>query len=244
MRHPRATLKKLESLLKVRFKNLELLDHALTHSSFKYELLSQAHVSAEIKKELRDNERLEFFGDAILSFIICKKLFEDYPDEDEGTLSKFRSIVVSRKLLFTIAKKLKLHNYLYLGRGEHNIPFLEKAKIMADAFEAIIAAIYIDRGIEITEKFINTHFDPYLALGRLKKLDAMENYKNKLQECCQREFQMLPQYKTAAHNDEFEATVFIHKKKYGTGLGRSKRNAEKEAARATLKILRERKKEK
>ncbi len=242
MRHPRKILNELQQLLKVRFKNLEFLDNALTHSSFKYELMNQAHVKVEIKREILDNERLEFFGDAILSFIICKKLFEDFPDEDEGTLSKFRSIIVSRKLLFTIAKKLKLHNYLYLGRGEHNIPFREKAKIMADAFEAIIAAIYLDRGIDITERFIRTHFDPYLALSRLKKLDAMENYKNKLQECCQREFQILPQYKTTARGHEFESTVFIKKKRYGTGIGRSKRNAEKEAARATLKLLRNTKK--
>ncbi len=242
MRHPRKILNELQQLLKVRFKNLEFLDNALTHSSFKYELMNQAHVKVEIKREILDNERLEFFGDAILSFIICKKLFEDFPDEDEGTLSKFRSIIVSRKLLFTIAKKLKLHNYLYLGRGEHNIPFREKAKIMADAFEAIIAAIYLDRGVDITERFIRTHFDPYLVLSRLKKLDAMENYKNKLQECCQREFQILPQYKTTARGHEFESTVFIRKKRYGTGIGRSKRNAEKEAARATLKLLRNTKK--
>ncbi|MBN1493072.1 MAG: ribonuclease III [Candidatus Omnitrophica bacterium] len=241
MRHTKKTLKELQRLLKVPFKDLALLDHALTHSSYKYELHNQPQQNDITVKEIKDNERLEFFGDSILSFLICKKLYTSFPDLDEGTLSKYRSLVVSRKQLFTIAKKLKLHKFLYLGRGEHNIPFLEKAKMMADALEAIIAAIYLDRGIDIVEKFIGTHFDPYLVLARLKRLDAMENYKNKLQECCQRDFQVLPQYKTVAHGEEFSSTVHIHKKKYGTGSGRSKRIAEKEAAKETLKILRKKK---
>lgn len=233
-------LKTLEKIIGVSFQNKKKLILALTHSSYKYDMGEPIAHEADIVA--LDNERLEFFGDAILSFIISKKLFSEFPDVNEGTLSKFRSLLVSRKLLFTIAKKMKLHQYLYLGKGEQNIKFRDKAKMMADGLEAIIGAIYCDRGMKMTEEFIARHFNPYINLRKLRQLDSTENYKSKLQEYCQKQFQVIPQYKHEHADDIFTSTAYIKRKAYGTGQGRSKRIAEKEAAKKTLQLFRVQKK--
>ena len=229
----------LERRIGISFRNKRHLTQALTHSSYRNEMLA---AGTPAKTAGGDNERLEFFGDAILSFVICKKLYTEFPRCDEGILSKYRSLLVSRKLLFTIAKKIKLHHYLFLGQGEQNIKFLDKTNMMADALEALIAALYIDRGMRTAEKFISTYFDPYLTRTTLGRLDATHNYKNKLQEFAQKRFQTLPVYKTIPHQDRFESTVMIKRKPYGSGLGKSKREAEKNAAKTTLIKLRKEKK--
>jgi len=235
-------LRPLEKSLGTSFRNRRWLIQALTHSSYKNELAAKQRL--DTAKTLADNERLEFFGDAILSFVICKKLFKKFPGVHEGTLSKHRSLVVSRKHLFTVAKNLKLHHYLHLGKAEQNIKLRDKAKMMADTLEAVIAALYLDRGMKATEAFISASFDPYLDIKRLRHLDSTQNHKNKLQEYSQKEFQVLPQYKTVYDGTQFSATVRIKQKRYGSGTGRSKRDAEKAAAQATLKELREKKRKK
>jgi len=226
------SIKSLEKILGYRFKNHKKLIQALTHSSYKNEFIHGLRKGTLLDRS--DNERMEFFGDAILSFAISKKLFQTFPKEDEGVLSKYRSLLVSKKSLFTIAKKIKLHHYIRLGKSENQIKLKEKAKITADSFEAVIAAIYLDGGIGAAEKFITKQFKPYLDIKKLKLTDSKENYKSILQETTQKEHHLLPRYKTILKNDAFTATIYFKNKSIGSAKGKSKREAEKNAAKAAL----------
>ena len=226
-------LRSLEKNLGYKFKSQNKLVQALTHSSYKNEFLHGPNKGTRLDR--MDNERMEFFGDAILSFVISKKLFKQYPNEDEGVLSKYRSLLVSRKSLFMIAKKLKLHHYLRLGKSESQIKLKDKAKMMADSLEAIIAAIYFDGGMKAIETFIEKQFKSYLEVKKLKRTDSSENYKSILQETTQKEHHVLPRYKTQVKNDEFHATVYFRNKAIGSASGRSKREAEKKAAKEALR---------
>ena len=216
------------SILKLNVSDFLFLNKALTHSSY---LKEKSIVGIE------DNERLEFFGDAILKFIISEFLINDYPDYEEGKLSKLRAYVVSEKVLGKIATKLNLKRYILTGKSERkSIP----VSIQADALEALLAVIYYDCGINVVRKFIFEHFKEFIELAGGDT--EIGNYKAILQEYTQKYKLGLPVYKTISeigpeHNKEFEVVVFLNENKLAQGKGKSKKEASQSAAKNSLKVI-------
>lgn len=218
---------KLEETLGYSFKNKQLLCHALTHSSYANE------------KRCREmsNERLEFLGDSILSTIISRYLFENYPDENEGTLSKTRAYIVCETSLARVARSIDLGKYLYLGNGEDKSGGRERDSILSDATEAVIAAMYLDGGMEVAEKWVLktlSHITAEAAQNR-----ATDDYKTMLQEKCQAQGKNTISYTVIseqgpAHNKEFTVEVRVDGEVVGVGTGRSKKAAEQAAARKAV----------
>lgn len=217
------------------FKRLSLLDLALTHSSYKNEFRTQSNTTTS----LADNERLEFLGDTILAFCLSKKMFDEFHDWNEGKLSKYRSIIVSKNYLFKVAQLLKISQVIQLGKGEAAGTIAQKSNQLADAVEAIIAAIYLDGGMKNADKFVMTFFGPFLKKSRLPHLD--KNHKSALQEYVQKTYKKLPTYTTVENDGTFHATVNITKSKKGIGTGKNKREAEQRAAKNLLSKLKKKK---
>jgi len=228
-------LAELQKTIGYKFKSHRLLELALTHSSFKNEMkmLSPGNACHE------DNERLEFLGDTVLSFVISKKLFRSFPDFPEGRLSKYRSILVSKGHLFKVAKELRLIHYLNLGKSEKQGRISDKGNILADSLEALIAALYLDGGMKNAERFILDHFGKYITLKRLSLLDR--NYKSMLQEYAQRKYKVLPEYLTVFKKGSFHSTVRTSKSNKAVGTGKSKRDAEQNAAQKLLRKFKKKK---
>ncbi|MDR2532672.1 MAG: ribonuclease III [Oscillospiraceae bacterium] len=218
----------LEKKIGYNFKNKALLNEALTHSS---------HSSG--KKRI-SNERLEFLGDSVLSLITSKYLFEQLSDIPEGQLTKLRAGIVCEQSLFGFAQKIDLGNQLFLGRGEENTGGRERRSILADAFEALIAAIYLDGGLTQAEKFV---------LGFLPKKEKLQSgkpllsdYKTVLQEIIQQNPEEKITYSLEnesgeAHNKIFTSSVLLNNKRIGTGTGRSKKEAEQAAAQEAMRLM-------
>ena len=214
--------------LKLPVKDLPLLDKSLTHSSF---------VKENNKKSLEDNERLEFFGDAVLKLIVSEYLMENYSEYSEGELSKLRAFVVSEKVLGNVANKLAIKKYILTGKNEKkSMP----VSILADSVEALIAVIYYECGIDIARKFIYEHFKEFIQLaGENTEID---NYKAVLQEYTQKHQLGLPTYKTLSevgpeHNKEFEVIVLLNNNKLAQGKGKSKKEASQSAAKKALEAI-------
>ena len=206
------------------FRDITLLERALTHKSYINEVRK--------KRIVRDNERLEFLGDAVLGLIISDFLIKRFPHYSEGQLSKLKGFIVSESFLFEVAKELQLGKYLNLGRGEDNSGGRRKRSILADAIEAVVASIYLDGGLKSAYDFILRHMEEKIIL--LAETYVPE-YKTILQEYTQCEFGCIPSYKVVAengedHDPEFEVNIFIEDKLWGKGKGRSKRKAEQDAA--------------
>ena len=218
-------LKDLQSCLGYFFKDVNLLERAVTHKSYINE--------APDKERVTDNERLEFLGDAVLGLVISDFLIKKFPNYSEGQLSKLKGFIVSESFLFEIAKELKLGKYLILGRGEENSGGRRKRSILADASEAILASIYLDGGLKSAYDFIIRHMEEKI-MG-IANNTYIPEYKTILQEFTQGEFGCVPIYKVVSekgedHSPEFEVSIFIEDKLYGKGKGRSKRKAEQDAA--------------
>ncbi len=211
------------------FKKPRLLEAALFHPSYRNE-------TAGLEKSLPDFDRLEFLGDAILNLIICQKIYRLYPKADEGLLSRLRSILVSRKILSRLAVQIGLPRYLKLGRSLKSQPDIPKTKIFADAFEALLAALFFDKGFSAAERFILKIFTPYFDARRLLRLDP--NPKSTLQELVQRYWQRLPEYTSEATPRGFKITVAADRTHQASGIGPSKRDAEEKAARSLVRMLR------
>lgn len=221
----------LEKNLGIKFNNQQFLKEALTHRSY----------LNEFKKEhLESNERLEFLGDAILSFIVSNWLFEKFTLFHEGKLTNLRSNLVKTSALAEVAQNLKIGDYLLLSRGEKESGGQENPTLLANTTEAIIGAIFLDQGIKIIDSFIKINFEPLLkkiiASGRLK------DYKSLLQEKIQAKTGQSPIYKTAKeegpeHNKIFTINVFANGKIMAKGIGKSKQKAEQEAAKTALEKL-------
>ena len=224
-------LAELEDEIGYSFKKKNLLNLALTHSSYKNEMREKGLVL----EGLDDNERLEFFGDTILSFVVTKEMYLLFDDSCEGRLSQYRADLVSRNTLFKIAKKIKLALYLNLGKGEALGSVKEKRGIMANAVEAIIAAIYFDGGMKNAEKFVLRYFGVYIDKRKLSRLN--QNYKSALQEYSQRKYKQLPVYQTVMKKNSFVSTAYILKSYKALGKGANKRDAEQNAAQALLKKM-------
>ena len=211
------------------FKNIELLNLAFTHTSY----------ANEMKSGCDNNERLEFLGDAVLDLITAEYLFENYYSVyHEGEFSKIKAIVVSEDSLSEIASKLEFENYLLIGRGEKSQGGARKKAIQADAMEAVIAAIYLDKGLEEAREFVLS-FIPFQIQKVLKNKVSYKDYKTKLQEYYQKRKGRVPEYTLVSqsgpdHDQVFSVTVKVDGKTYGPANGKSKKHAEQNAAREAL----------
>ena len=221
-------IKSLQESLKIRLKNPSLLEQALIHSSYLNEYPGAVPAS---------NERLEFFGDAVLDFIVAEKLYRDFPDLDEGEMTRIRSVLVRRETLARVARNLKLGDCLYLGKGEEASGGRQKSANLSSVLEAVIAAIFIDRGLAVTRKLVLGWLAGELqeVMGRKRNVD----YKSQLQELIQSKYRSSPSYRTIQdtgpdHDKLFTVEVVIRDRVLGRGTGKSKKLAETEAARSAL----------
>lgn len=224
----KSPISQLERFIGRPFKNKKFVLTALTHPSYP---------SPDSQQEASQNfQRLEFLGDSILNLYIATKLYGLYPKASEGLLSRLRSILVSRKLLARIAGSIRLRNAMHMGDYERNPRHTAHNKIMADAFEALIAAIYFDRGLKAAHLFLERCFEPHLDQKKLFRFDP--NPKSSLQEYVQKKYGRLPAYRSKHHEDgTFTAWVSV-KRSETKGEGRTKQEAEAKAARAMLRKLR------
>lgn len=217
--------------LKIKIKNTQLYQEAFTHRSY---------LNENKNLSLSSNERLEFLGDSVLSFIISKWLFKALPQFSEGFLTDLRSNLVKTETLSKIAKKFNLGNYLLLSRGEEKGGGRENNSLLANCFEALIGALFLDQGIEITENFIIKNFQPILK--EILKNGEIKDPKSLLQEFSQARFKITPSYRLLAtsgpdHNKTFTVGVFLKNKKITSGKGKSKQEAEENAAKLALEKL-------
>ena len=213
------------------FNDRTLLKTALTHSSY----------ANENKQKGREyNERLEFLGDSVLSLIISQYLFTHYKKLPEGDLTKVRSLIVCEKTLYETAKKIDLGKYLYLGKGEEAAQGRERMSILADAFEALIAALYLDGGFDCVKNIVLKLLEPMIELGAQGKL--FNDYKTALQEVIQKNREESLQYVLLResgpdHQKVFEVAVYLNSNIIGKGEGKSKKEAEQIAAREALILM-------
>jgi len=215
-------LRQIEKLLKVNFKNKSLLSRSLIHKSFdkKY-----------------NNEKLEFLGDRVIGLVISKKLLLLYPDEEEGVIDKKFATLVNKKTCAKIANELNLKKFIRTG-SSYKVLKSSDEKILSDACEALIGALYLDQGLYTTEKFILKNWDLYIKKSNITEIDS----KTKLQEYSLKKYKKLPHYMISKkegpnHNPVFKALVDIPKSKKYAGYGKSKKVAEQNAAMQLIKDL-------
>jgi ribonuclease III len=213
-----------------KFKNQKLFQNAFIHRSY----LNEA------KSPMVSNERLEFMGDSILSFVVSEHLFKTYPDFDEGILTNLRSLVVNTKSLAKAAESLDFGKYLLLSRGEEESNGRKNESILANTFEAFIGALFLDQGIEAVKDFLNSIIIPRISEYVEKKV--FKDPKSLLQEYVQSKKQNSPVYKVLqeegpAHAKTFTIGVFVEDGQWGQGVGRSKQEAEEIAAKEALEKI-------
>jgi ribonuclease-3 len=214
------------------FRNPQLLDEALTHASYVHEVKN---------RQVHDNERLEFLGDAVLALLMSEYLLSVQPELSEGTLSKLRARLVSATTLACVARRLGLGRLIRVGRGEERTQGREKGSILADTLEAVLAAIYRDGGVEAARRFVLNAFAPELEEIQHQGpgVASTGDYKTSLQEWCQQRFGAVPQYVTTKesgpdHRKRFEVHVLVRGEVLGRGTGWSKKEAEQTAAQDAL----------
>jgi ribonuclease-3 len=222
----------LEDRIGHKFDDLGLLEHALTHRSRAHEDASGGVI---------DNESLEFLGDAVLGFVIADLLFHQFPTHSEGYKSKVKAGIVSAAALARLAEAMDLGQFVLLGRGEEKTGGRQKHAILADSFEAVIAAIYLDGGIEAARDFILSRFEPLVraAGDRAAEASFTEDWKSALQEQMQAAGRGLPHYRLVAaegpeHRKRFEIEVLVGGQPIARASGKSKKEAEQQAAKAAL----------
>lgn len=223
-------MEELQKKLKYKFKDENLLKEALTHSSYANE-----HKGNNIKC----NERLEFLGDSVLSIVVSDYIYKNCPELPEGDLTKLRASLVCEESLYKFAKKINLGSYLILSRGEHHNKGAERPSILSDAFEALIAAIYLDGGRESAADFILKFVIP--EVKNYKKHPA-KDYKTKLQEIIQKNPGEILKYVLVKesgpdHEKHFIVEVHLNSNVIGKGGGKSKKQAEQQAAREALELM-------
>ncbi len=223
-------MEELERKIGYQFKNKALMREAITHSSYAKERKSQ---------HIKYNERLEFLGDAVLSIVVSDYIFKHCPELPEGELTKLRASLVCEKSLFEFAKIIDLGKYLILSKGERNNGGAERPSILSDAFEALIAAIYIDGGYEPASKHILNFVIPAIKNSKTKK---NKDYKTTLQEIVQKNPGEKLEYVLVAesgpdHNKHFVVEVHLNSNVIGKGGGRSKKEAEQQAAHEALELM-------
>jgi ribonuclease III len=223
----------LQRAIGYRFRDRGLLEHAMTHTS---------RANEDVSGGVVDNESMEFLGDALLGFVVADMLFREFPEYDEGEKSKTKAAVVSTASLARQAERLQLGDHLLLGRGEEKTGGRRKQALLADGYEALIAAIYLDGGIDQARAFIAREFGPRLEEARHAGV-AGQDFKSALQELLQGRDLPLPEYRLVStfgpdHRKQFEIEVVVRGESLATATGSSKKDAEQEAARAALEKLR------
>jgi ribonuclease-3 len=226
-----ADLKALQKKLKIKFKNQALLEQSLVHSSY---------VNENPGITEGDNERLEFLGDAVLGLIIAEELYRRFPQFSEGEMTRMRSSLVRQDALARLAKAIKLGDHLYLGKGEEGGGGREKPANLSGALEALTAAVFLDRGLAVTRKFVLRLMAK--KMGKTLKGGVKADYKTRLQETMQAKWQLKPKYRVIeavgpAHDRRFTVEVMGGDSVLGRGSGKSKKAAEAEAARMALNQL-------
>lgn len=222
-------MEKLQTNLKYTFKNKELLKNALTHSSY----------ANEKKGRATSNERLEFLGDSVLSIIVAEYLYENFPDLPEGRLTKLRASLVCEKTLCEFSKRLGIGKVLFLGKGETANGGNSRPSILADAFEAVLAAIYLDGGMEVARNHVLRFVTE--ELSHLEH-ENFKDYKTELQEIIQKNPEERLTYELVGesgpdHDKSFVVEVHLNSNVIGRGTGHSKKNAEQMAARQALELM-------
>jgi len=228
----RDEFEELQQATAYRFRDRGLLEHAMTHTS---------RANEDMSGGVFDNESLEFLGDAVLGFVIADVLFREFPEYDEGAKSKTKAALVSTATLARQAERLSLGDHLLLGRGEEKTGGRRKQALLADGYEALIAAIYLDGGIEQAYAFIAREFGPLLSEARMSGVVA-QDHKSALQEYLQSHDEPLPEYRLAGaigpdHNKQFQVEVIVRGEAVASASGPSKKDAEQEAARLALERL-------
>jgi ribonuclease III len=216
-----------------RFRDPGLLEHALTHTS---------RANEDVSGGVFDNESLEFLGDAVLGFAIADLLFRRFPNRDEGWKSKVKASLVSTSALARLAERLDLGEHLLLGRGEEKTGGRRKQALLADGYEALIAAIYLDGGIEHATTFIQRQFADLVDEARSEATALIRDFKSALQERVQSGGDPLPEYLVVGetgpdHHKTFHVEVRVRGRALAEAFGRSKKEAEQEAARLALERL-------
>jgi ribonuclease-3 len=228
-------LEPLERRIGYRFRDRGMLEHALTHRS---------RVHEDASGGVFDNESMEFLGDSVLGFVIADMLFREFPQHNEGQKSKLKASLVSSVSLARLGEALDLGQFLILGRGEEKTGGRHKHAIIADCYEALIAAVYLDGGVEPARGFIEREFKDLIAEARRTGAEAAftDDWKSALQEWLQSRGRGLPAYRLAAevgpdHRKSFVVEVLVEGQAVATAEGRSKKEAAQAAARAALEKL-------
>ena len=219
-------LSNVEKNLKINFNNKRIIQTAFTHSSY-----------AKQFKESQYNERLEFLGDSVLQLTITEYLFSNYKNKLEGELTRLRSLIVCENSLYNVARKLGISDFIMMSKGEELTGGRDRISIQADAVEAIIAAIYLDKGLEVAKEFILTNFNDIIK----KAIDneIILDFKTKLQEYLQKDGDIdinyeLYKHEGPPHRRKFFVNLYVEGKLLGSGEGYSKKEAEQNAAKEAL----------
>ncbi|WP_138496581.1 ribonuclease III [Paenibacillus pinistramenti] len=224
-------LKQLQHKLHIQFQDKQLLKQAFTHASY---------VNEHRFSQQADNERLEFLGDAVLELTVSEYLYRLFPDRPEGELTKLRAAIVCEPSLVKLAESLDFGRYVLLGKGEELTGGRTRPALLADVFESFIGALYLDQGLERVKQFLDKYVFPVLELGGGKM--QITDYKTELQELTQHHNLGTLEYRIVeergpAHEREFVSEVYMEGRCLGRGTGRSKKEAEQQAAAVALKEL-------
>jgi ribonuclease-3 len=223
----RTALDACQAKVDYQFHDCQLLEAALTHAS-------------GVSHRLASNERMEFFGDAVLGMVVCERLFHQYPEYSEGELTKIKSVVVSRETCARMAETLGIDEFLVLGKGMAADPQVPRS-VLAAAFESLVAAIYLDGGIAAAERFILQHVDAEIESAVSSEFGG--NFKSLLQQLAQREFGVTPNYqmldeKGPDHSKCFKIAAQIGPRRFAAAWGKSKKESEQRAAHNAISELR------
>ena len=224
----------LQQAISYRFRDRGLLEHAMTHTS---------RANEDVSGGVVDNESMEFLGDAVLGFVIADLLFREFPGWNEGQKSKTKAALVSTATLARQAERLNIGEHMLLGRGEEKTGGRRKQALLADSYEALIAAIYLDGGVEPARAFIAREFGALISDARDSGGVGGQDYKSALQELLQSRGEAPPDYRLVGtigpdHDKKFHVEVVVRREPIGEAVGPSKKEAEQEAARAALEKLR------
>lgn len=220
-----------QKIIKLDFHDPALLEQALVHSSY---------INENPSRTVKHNERLEFLGDAVLDYIVAEKLYLDYPEIDEGEMTRLRAGLVRRETLARLAEDIELGSFLWMGKGEEATGGRSKLPNLAGALEALIAAVYLDLGPDAAKGFIvRLYADEW---DKLTSRGTVTDHKSRLQELSQSRFQEIPVYRLVSetgpdHDKQFTVEVIVNGKVMGKGIGKSKKTAETGAARQALQQL-------
>lgn len=228
-----ASIDKLIARLGIIFSDTKLIRGALTHKSYSHEHPDRAY-------GLADNERLEFLGDSIINYLAADLLFQRFPDRSEGDLTKLRTTLIKTGTLADFARELSLGDYILMSKGEESSGARSRVALLADSFEALLAAIYLDRGLDTARSFLAPFFERQLDQTLANGGDA--DYKTQLQALVQGSYNITPFYRIVdiggpEHRRDFTAEAYMGDERIGSGRGASKQAAEQQAAQVALGLL-------